>query len=83
MSAAERGTAFELNPGLMIDTEFFRKIVKLGRDEGMKFSFGSDGHARGTMHYGGMERLHKIDRMLAEEIGVTEEDICHEFSVRL
>ena len=81
--AAEKGTAFELNPERMGDAGFFREIVKLGRDEGMLFSFGSDGHAPGTMHYGGAERLLEIDCMFAEEIGVTEDDICREYSVRL
>ena len=81
--AAERGTAFELNPGRMIDHEFFREIVKLGRDQGMKFSFGSDGHAPGSMHYGGADRLREIERMFIDEIGVTDDDICHDHAIRL
>jgi histidinol phosphatase-like PHP family hydrolase len=81
--AAERGTAFELNPHRMGDTEFFREIVKLGRDQGTKFSFGSDGHVPGTMHYGGIERLRAIDRMFAKEIGVIDRDICQDYAVRL
>ena len=80
--AAEKGTAFELNPGRMMYNDFFREIVKMGRDEGMKFSFGSDGHHPGAMNYGGAEKLAEIDRMFREEVGVTDDDICHDYAVR-
>jgi len=81
--AAERGTAFELNPGhVRAVPDFFAEMVRMGRDEGMKFSFGTDGHHPGQMHYGGPEALAQIER-LYRCVGVTEADVCAEFAVRL
>jgi len=80
--AAEVGTAFELNPGRMGQfSDFFAKLVPIARDEGMKFSFGSDGHHPGSMHYGGVEKLREAEALF-RSIGVTEDLICQEYRVR-
>jgi len=81
--AAERGTAFELNPSHVEScSEFFREIIPIARAEGAKFSIGSDGHHPGSMHYGGSERIVAIERLLSN-IGITESDICQSFAPRL
>ena len=79
--ASERGTAFELNPGRMGYHDFFRELFGIARDEGMKFSFGSDGHHPGAMDYGGIDKLAEIDAMFVE-LGVTDDIICHDYAVR-
>ena len=80
--AAEVGTAFEFNPGhVRGHREFFGEILLIARDEGTKFSFGSDGHHPGAMDYGGPEKLAENERMF-REIGVTEDDICQAYRVR-
>lgn len=80
--AAAKGTAFEINPGrLGIMPEFFRKIIRMGRDEGMKFSLGSDGHHPGQMHYGGPEKIAEIESQL-RNLGVLETDICSSYAPR-
>lgn len=81
--AAAKGTAFEINPGRMgVMPDFFKRIIKMGRDEGMKFSLGSDGHHPGQMHYGGPERITEIEAQLSA-LGLLEEDICSDYAPRV
>jgi len=81
--AAERGTAFELNPGhVRAYPDFFAEMIGIGRDEGLKFSLGSDGHHPGQMHYGGPEQIEELERLLWS-IGLREPDICIEYAPRL
>ena len=34
------------------------------------------------MNYGGAEKLAEIDRMFREDVGVTDDDVCHDYAVR-
>jgi len=78
--AAERGTAFELNPGhVAAYPEFFAEMIRLGREEGLKFSLGSDGHHPGQMHYGGPEKIAEIEHLF-RSVGLEESDIRAEFA---
>lgn len=81
--AAERGTAFELNPGYVRPfPEFFTAVILMGRDVGLKFSLGSDGHHPGQMHYGGPEGIAEVERFFSG-IGLEESDLCTDFAPRL
>jgi histidinol phosphatase-like PHP family hydrolase len=81
--AADRGTAFELNPGRIgKDRDFFSEIIRIGRDEGMKFSIGSDGHHPGQMHFGGAEQIAEFEQLF-RSLGVIETDICAEYAPRI
>jgi hypothetical protein len=57
-------------------------MIGIGRDEGLKFSLGSDGHHPGQMHYGGPEQIEELERLLWS-IGLREPDICIEYAPRL
>jgi len=81
--AAERGTAFELNPGYVRPyPDFFREAIRLARGEGAKFSLGSDGHHPGQMHYGGPQGLAEVERLF-RELGLEESDVCADFAPRV
>ncbi len=70
VESAQRGLSFELRPGsLSAAPEFFRELVRLCRESGVKFSLGSDAHRLCEIGY----PPHFGDEL--ESIGVRNSDL--------
>jgi histidinol phosphatase-like PHP family hydrolase len=67
-----RNIRLELNPRVPAErTEFFRRVVEMGRDAGVRFSLGSDAHRLSDACFG--DFLGAAEAVV--ELGVTEEDM--------